>query len=661
MPLPSGTVPPELTQSFQAGLFDLPARHSGLSTSATQPVWVVPVILAAFSDQPFSTALYGNRTPGEYFETELFDTTGSTPTGSVFDYYRWVSNGRVRVVGKVVATVTLPNPKDYYANNSWGTGQFAPRNMYGFVTAALQAADPLVDWRPYDQDHDGYVDMLWVLHSGPGGEAPPVARDNLWSLTSRLTSWPSGERFKTRTSMPGAPALRISVDRFSIVPELSSSRPGQPQEIGVFCHEFGHALGLPDLYNTSTFGGASGVGPGNWNLMSTGGYGADGGSPEFPAHLGAWSLIYLGWRSVIRPTADADILQTPIADGDPIVEFWFQGESNPEHFLIENRQREGFDRRVPGQGLLVYRINEGIMSLFMPANQVNAGPVPGLQIIEADGRNDLNTGFNRGEASDVFPGPQNLQRSFTDTTNPSTRSYKGASTEIALEQIAPVGDAMHYQIRVRPPGWWPATQVSKGAFQPVLPSGPAARAILLSNGSMALATNEPVGGKPQVMLRTRSPGGTWSDPVEISSSPTTATDPTVVALPNSDDMVVLWSDTRNGAGEIYGRWRLNDRWTPERRLTDVPGDCRYPSAAADKTGRLYFAWLYSLNGQSMVQFTGRTGYVSRIGTPLEAAPATQFRRAAGRGGPRQPRSGVLVGSFRDRFWRAHPAPRGSLQ
>ena len=145
MPARDGTLPPAVAQGIVDGLFEQPAHAGRLSASAARTAWNVPVIMVAFSDQPFNASLYPGATPGEYFERQLFDTTNATATGSVFDYYQWVSGQRVRVVGKVVATVTLPNPKDYYANNSWGLSLSAPRNLYGFATAALQLADPHVD------------------------------------------------------------------------------------------------------------------------------------------------------------------------------------------------------------------------------------------------------------------------------------------------------------------------------------------------------------------------------------------------------------------------------------------------------------------------------------------------------------------------------------
>src|SRR5262249_40895449 len=162
----------------------------------------------------------------------------------------------------------------------------------------------------------------------------------------------------------------VRIDRFTVLPELSGFHPGQLDEIGVFCHEFGHTLGLPDLYDTSVLGGAANTGPGNWCLMSSGAYGGDGISPEYPPHMGAcgspsrmgaWCSLWLGWVSRVRPMQDTTVALLPIADGSPILEFAFQGEDAPEHFLLENRVREGFDRKLPNAGLLVTQVDEAMM------------------------------------------------------------------------------------------------------------------------------------------------------------------------------------------------------------------------------------------------------------------------------------------------------------
>src|SRR5882724_10931757 len=109
MPTREGSVPEQVSQAFEAGLFKLPASPA-LGLSAVGGTWIIPVILVDFTDQPLTYS-----SPSEW-DRALFDTTGVTPTGSVFDYYQWVSGNRLRVIGKVVAVVHLDNTRGYYAN-----------------------------------------------------------------------------------------------------------------------------------------------------------------------------------------------------------------------------------------------------------------------------------------------------------------------------------------------------------------------------------------------------------------------------------------------------------------------------------------------------------------------------------------------------------------
>jgi immune inhibitor A len=664
MPTPQGTIAPEVVQAFEAGLFALPPGGDRLGTSAVQTVWNVPVIMVSFTDQSFGTSIYGPRTPRQYFDLTLFDTTAVTATGSVFDYYKWVSGNRIRVIGRVVAQITMPNTKAFYANNNWGLSSFPPRNTYGVVTGALQYADSLIDWRPYDQNNDGFVDMLWVIHSGLPGEATVATSNNLWSITSRLSQWSNGESFETHTLRPGGGSARIRVDRFSMMPELSAIHPGQPSEIGVYCHEFGHALGLPDLYDATVVGGGINTGPGNWSLMSTGAYGTDGASPEFPSHLGAWPLRWLGWRDSVRPTVDTLMVQGSIEGGAPLVEFWFQGEANSEYFLIENRQREGFDRNLPAEGLIVYQVDETVMNpVSIASNRVNVGCNTaygrrmGLRLIEADGFGNLVNGSNHGDRRDPFPGFLG-KTEFSDLTTPSTRATPpncdvpiGAVTNIALRQIEQVGHNMRYQIQVRSPGWDPPVSVAPSGFQPVWPSGAANRALTTPDGAVVTVFAERRGGRTQILLRSRSRFGSWEDPIEVSESPVYAQDPCIAALPSGNDFVVIWSDYRHGAGELYFRSRIGGTWSPERRLTDLAGDSRYPSAGVDRYGRVHLAWLYTEGASSRIRFMTFT-YYSPFGMSVLVTPSTEL--------PDAPVVAVTPDGVANIFWVYRPIATSTL-
>ena len=609
MPTRTGTVPAPVSRAFERGLFDQGAVP-GLRTSVAGPNWKVPVILVDFPNQPLTYDSVAT------WERALFDTTGAIATGSVFDYYRWVSGNRLRVTGKVVATIHLDNPKEYYANNSWGLSSSTPQNSYGVIDEALRKSSPTIDWSEFDQDLDGYVDMVWVLHSGMGGENI-VTRQDLWSITSRMTQWTGGSVFQTSDLVPGTGAHE-RIDAFSILPELSPFHPGAHAEIGVFCHEFGHALGLPDLYDTAPLNGVFNAGPGYWSLMSTGVYGGDGVSPQYPVHVGAWAATYLGWSPIVRPTEDSTMVLGPLERGAPVLELWFQGEDHSEHFLLENRQREGFDRNLPGEGLVVYQVDDVAIHSGIPSNHVNSSFYSGLRLVEGDGGRELMTGLSRGDAWDPLPGASHLTR-WDDDTHPSTRSILGNVTHVALENIQTLGDSMGFRVRVRPRGWLPAQVRSGPSYLPIVGGGPAARAAMQADSGLVAVSSEIVGGRPQVVMRSRRSDRTWELPVQVSQSPGSATEPSIAALPGGD-VCVVWSDTRHGANELYFRSRVLGVWSPERRLTQLNGHSRNPNLGADRFGGVHLAWLYN-EGSAVYVYFMYFPYLSPSADPL---PVTRF-------------------------------------
>lgn len=627
MPPLSGPVVPEVSAAFARGLFVVPERPPGLETSAATGEWRIPIIRVAFTD----SALVH---PKVALEQRLFDMTGAVPTGSLSEYFQWASRGRIQVRGEVVATVTLPNNRNYYANDSWGVNALeTPNNSFGMFRDAVYAVDNVVDFSRFDMDTDGYVDMLWLVHAGPGGETTTSRRD-LWSITSRAsTGWSNGLPAETNDLVPGSLLQHMRIDRFTVLPELSGLRPGQLCEIGVYCHEFGHTLGLPDLYDTSALGGAANVGPGQWSLMSTGAYGGNGLSPESPAHLGAWPLLWLGWASRIRPTQDTTIVLRPVADGGPIVDFWFQGEDAPEHFLLENRIRESFDQSLWESGLLVHQVDEAMMGSRLAGNRVNTGPTPGMRVLEADGNFDMYYGFNRGDAHDPFPG-QSRKKYIDDLTSPSTRTFGGAPTNIALEDVARVGRDVSVRVRVRAAGWQAPRALAPGGREPLETLGPAARSAIAPSGRAWKISAESAGERSIIVVRERPWLQSWGPPVTVDRGLGSGIDPTIARV-GDQDLAVAWVEYADGPGRLVYRSRVRGTWTTPVVLTPVTEGCAVPAIAVDAKGRVYLAWLETILGQQQLRFmrflySAPYGQPTTVTTPLDT-PSPPAMTAAGDG------------------------------
>jgi M6 family metalloprotease-like protein len=594
MPPPvGGVLPAEVREAAQAGLFDVPQRPA-LATSALQADWYVPVVLVSFQD---STLRY---TPAN-FQFALFDTTHATATGSVPDYYQWASGGRLRMRARVIASVVLPNPENYYVNDSYGLNVLStPRNDWGLVRDAIIQADPSVNWNEFDRDGDGFVDMLWIVHAGLGAELTGNRR-NFYSNTSRLGfGWSGGGVIETADVMNGALTQKVRVDRFSVLPEISGFRPGSISEIGVFCHEFGHALGLPDLYDTSSLGGAANVGPGNWSLMSTGAYGGDGRTPEIPVHPGAWPSLFLGWASATRPANDTLATLTPTTNGGQILELWFQGESNSEHFLIEDRERTGFDRNLPDRGLVVYQVDDAMIGSRLGSNRINVGPTLGLRLLEGDGDGDLLVGRNRGDANDPLPGAGGVTR-LDDGTSPSLRSISGAVTSLAIDAVELQAFGASARFHVRSPGWIDARDDGDAGLSLNPDPGRGHHAFVTPAGVEYEVFSDSRSGIAQIMLRSRTFEGDWAPPEPVSQSSGGAIQPTLASL-SGDDLAIAWADRRAGTYQVWFRSRIGGIWTAERMLATSPLGCTAPTLAADRRGRVFAAWLDQGQNRPVLRF-----------------------------------------------------------
>ncbi|HEY0810355.1 MAG TPA: immune inhibitor A domain-containing protein, partial [Longimicrobiales bacterium] len=183
---------------------------------------------------------------------------------------------------------------------------------------------------------------------------------------------------------------KIKVADYVILPAVDPQTCG-PMHIGVLAHETGHALGLPDLYDYD--GSTQGIG--SWGLMGTGSHSAR----YSPAHLSAWEKEQLGWVRVSWLREGTPITVPPVEREAHIFRYDLPNTAG-EYLLLENRQKIGSDKKLPGHGLLAWRVDPERAELGAWNSDERR---PAVTLIEADGRRDLARG-GRADATDPFPG-----------------------------------------------------------------------------------------------------------------------------------------------------------------------------------------------------------------------------------------------------------------
>ena len=252
-----------------------------------------------------------------YFNKLLYSSAGTDT--SVANFYEELSSGRYTVTGAVENWVPVDDhPAAYYGEgdndqrawdfvnetlNSWYDRQVASGQTDDQINAYLAKYDV---WDRYDYDNDGnfdepdgYIDHFQAVHSGMGEEVGggALGADAIWSHRWYNQSTRIGTGGPTVNGVPnpnGGGRVGKSnywVGDYTVEPENGG--------VGVFAHEFGHDLGLPDLYDTSGNSGGAENSTGFWTLMSSGSYGNSGkpadGIGTRPIHMGAWEKLQLGW------------------------------------------------------------------------------------------------------------------------------------------------------------------------------------------------------------------------------------------------------------------------------------------------------------------------------------------------------------------------------
>lgn len=389
----------------------------GLTIDATFPTTgkrKLLVLLVNFSDTKTT------YTPANF--RSMMNDANYGGVGSFRDYYLQQSYGKLDIDVTVTDWITLPKPKGTYGSEG---------AAYIIEDALLMVTDTL-DLSQFDNDGDGVLDGLAVIHQGFGQEMSADVND-IWSHSAVIY----GQKYNG-----------ISVRRYTIEPEMLATG-NRMSTIGVICHEFGHNLGAPDFYDTDySSSGGEFCGTGVWDLLGSGAWNGNYGT--HPAGINPFQKWVWGWSDPVVLENDATITDMPAADTAPVA-YRMETGTPGEYLLFENRQQSGtFDAALPGHGLLAYHVNESIIRSKLSSNDINATYPQGLYTVcadagaEPDSQTSSFGDINSGGAT--YPGLYN-HTELSDATYPSTRSQNGRYAYRSIENISESNGLISFDFR----------------------------------------------------------------------------------------------------------------------------------------------------------------------------------------------------------------------
>lgn len=405
------------------------ARSSGPATGHIHAL----AIFSRFQDEEDGEA----SAPG--FAGRIFDPQRP---GSLTHFYAEMSRGQFMLTGEYLPTwYTADQPAEAYQGSS--------RSFGTFVGEILSQVDADVDLGQYDNDgadgvpnsgdDDGYVDFIFVIT-----RSAPL--DFIVDAATGIAALGLGEDFATGDVARNGGFIRIRADghRDGVGGVLQQGRSFE-MAVGSMAHEFGHVLGLPDLYDLSydvddELGLRDSAGIGYWGIMGHGNRGwNEGGGPN---PFCAWSLGRLGWlgmnneQLMVASEEMNDVVFEDVNAGGDI--YLLPAGREDEYFLVEYRSRKNsyYERNLPAEGLLIWHVDE-----WRTSN--NEEQTKKVDLVCADGLY-IDAGYPRGEVALPIGGGDNLD-------------FWAHQAEYAQEHAGNLGDATDLFDGVRFTDFWAAS------------------------------------------------------------------------------------------------------------------------------------------------------------------------------------------------------------
>ena len=380
------------------------------------------VILVEFQDVKFKTSdpvatfthyLKGAEGEAAPEANNAYVTKGMVNYGSVSQYFNDMSQRKFTPQFDIVGPVTVSNNSAYYGGNF---GNSTDTNFAKMIAEACKNVSNKVNFADYDQNNDGYVDLVYIIYAGYSESFSGNSSDCLWPKSGTNNFYEPGTN--NLLMLDGKQICRYGINN-----ELNATPSdwidGKPllNGIGLFCHEFSHTMGLPDLYPTVETSRVDNQNPEYWDLMDGGEYTYNG---YFPTPYSPWEMDVMGWTTPIELGDEAKQVSLNSYASDRTA-YKINGENN-EYLLIQNIQTDGWwggiTKAFKTTGMLVWRIDYPYDVVSLGNRLNNEIGKPNVMIVPADGYviseynvtddDESKAKYKASLKADPFPGANNV-------------------------------------------------------------------------------------------------------------------------------------------------------------------------------------------------------------------------------------------------------------
>ena len=420
------------------------ARRIGTRSSAALPCTgspKIPVVLVQFDDKKFVDYDKDGVVNKRYNDAfNLKEGNASPSKGSVYQYFKEQSYGKFTPEFDVIGPVTLSNSYKHYGENNDALKDFRIQEFFQEACNLVVSGESR-EWKDYDNNNDGKVDMVFFIYAGEGENynlnLPEEKRDS-------YLIWPKEQ---VRSTTVGS----ITFGAYGCTNELVG---GVIDGIGTCVHELSHGLGLPDLYDTSN---GPGLGVDAWDVMDGGNYQIGGNAP---IGYSAYERDFMGWREIVTINKDEVVTLTlnPLETDGVAYKITNPANAN-EYFILENRQNVGYDEYMPWNYASTYKDNGGQHGLLIThvdydnnawtSNKINVDvnhqrysivPADGKQLSFLDATDETFPTFVESYKGDLYPGAKGVK------AMSSYAVFKGGTLNQTIDNIREVDGVIYVDI-----------------------------------------------------------------------------------------------------------------------------------------------------------------------------------------------------------------------